>query len=129
MLFQSRKLVKVIASLFCFLCILPAFSQEDSDWYWDKPISQIAFEGLKSIKKSELTGITNNFIGKPFTEEVYNDLLDRLYSLAYFEEVEPFAKHDQKNPGKVLLVFQVKEHPVISEIVFKRNKKIRNNKT
>ena len=127
MLFQSRKLVKVIASLFCFLCILPAFSQEDSDWYWDKPISQIAFEGLKSIKKSELTGITNNFIGKPFTEEVYNDLLDRLYSLAYFEEVEPFAKHDQKNPGKVLLVFQVKEHPVISEIVFKGNKKIRNN--
>ncbi|MBQ5878287.1 MAG: outer membrane protein assembly factor BamA, partial [Treponema sp.] len=127
MLFQSRKLVKVIASLICFLCILPAFSQEDSDWYWDKPISQIAFEGLKSIKKSELTGITNNFIGKPFTEEVYNDLLDRLYSLAYFEEVEPFAKHDQKNPGKVLLVFQVKEHPVISEIVFKGNKKIRNN--
>lgn len=128
MLFSNKKkLLKLVVSMIFSVLILPAFSQESSDWFWNKPISEINFEGLRSVKKSELTGVTNSFIGKAFTEEVYNDLLDRLYSLAYFQEVEPFAKHDPKNNDKVLLVFQVKEHPVISEIVFKGNKKIRNN--
>ncbi len=98
--------------------------EEDSDWYWNQPVTKIEFDGLKTIKKSELTGITGSFVGKPFTEELYNDILDKLYSLDLFEDIEPYAKHD-KNPDNVLLVFKVKEFPIISKITFKGNKKIR----
>ena len=113
--------------LACVFCSVSAFSQENSDWYVGKTISQISFEGLRSVKKSEVSGVTGSFIGKTFEDSLYNDILDRLYALGYFEDIEPYAKHDPKSPDKMILVFTVKEHAVISSIEFKGNKKIRNN--
>ena len=113
--------------LACAFCSVSAFSQENSDWYVGKTISQISFEGLRSVKKSEVSGVTGSFIGKTFEDSLYNDILDRLYALGYFEDIEPYAKHDPKSPDKMILVFTVKEHAVISSIEFKGNKKIRNN--
>ena len=101
--------------------------EEDSDWFWDKTISQISFEGLNTVKKSDVAGITSVFIGKKFNDETYNDILDRLYSLAYFDEIEPYAKHDPRDSEKIYLVFNVKERATIAEIEFKGNRKIRNN--
>ena len=120
-----RKIVCVF--LACVFCSVSAFSQENSDWYVGKTISQISFEGLRSVKKSEVSGVTGSFIGKTFEDSLYNDILDRLYALGYFEDIEPYAKHDPKSPDKMILVFTVKEHAVISSIEFKGNKKIRNN--
>ena len=117
----------LIAFLLCFVCSFVTAQEDDSDWFWGKNISEVSFEGLRGVKRSELTGITNNFVGKAFTEELFNEALDKLYALAYFEEIEPYAKHDPRSRERVILVFSVKEHPVISSISFIGNKKIRNN--
>ena len=100
--------------------------EEDEDWFWDKTITKIEFEGLRHVKKSELVGITSSFIDKPFTQDVYSDLLDRLYALDFFEDIVPYAKHDTKNYDDVLLVFLVTENPIIRSINFSGNVKIRN---
>ena len=34
--------------------------EEDEDWFWDKTITKIEFEGLRHVKKSELVGITSS---------------------------------------------------------------------
>ena len=47
--------------LACAFCSVSAFSQENSDWYIGKTISQISFEGLRSVKKSEVSGVTGSF--------------------------------------------------------------------
>lgn len=127
MFLKNRKLLQLLA----FVCVIftataGAFAGDD-DWFWGKPISQINFQGLRSVKKSDVMGVVNSFIGKDFSDSVYNEMLDRLYALAYFEEVEPFAKHDPRDKDKVLIVFSVKEHPQISSVTFRGNKKIRNN--
>ena len=123
------KKIRLLLLAFLFVLIaFPSFSQADNEnWFWGKQVSDISFEGLKSVKKSEVTGITNSFIGKTFDEDFYNNILDRLYALAYFEDIEPYAKHDPKNADKIHLVFTVREHAVVSSIDFKGNKKIRNN--
>ena len=123
------KKIKILLSVFLFFSVAAVFAQnsDDSDWFWGKTVSEISFEGLRSVKKSEVSGVTNSFIGKVFDEKFYNDILDRLYALGYFEDIEPYAKHDSKNPEKVNLVFTVKEHAVVASIQFKGNKKIRNN--
>ena len=108
-----------------FATVFSAFSQ-DSEWYWEQPISKIDYTGLKNVKKSELQGISSSFIGQPFTTDTYNELLDRLYSLDFFEDITPYAKHDGGKDNKVLLVFEVVERPVIAEINFVGNRKIRN---
>ncbi|MCR4953320.1 MAG: outer membrane protein assembly factor BamA [Treponema sp.] len=102
------------------------FAQESDDWYVDQPITKIDFEGLRNVKKSDLNGVTSYYLNKPFTDDNYNDLLDRLYALDLFEDIEPYAKHESKNNNNVMLVFVVKERPVISSISFSGNKKIRN---
>lgn len=123
-----KKIRILIVSALVFLSTIPVFSQsDDSDWFWGKVVSEISFEGLKSVKRSDVSGVTNNFIGKVFDEQFYNDVLDRLYALAYFEDIEPYAKHDLRNPEKVHLVFTVKEHAVVSAINFRGNRKVRNN--
>ncbi|MGP1458139.1 MAG: outer membrane protein assembly factor BamA [Treponema sp.] len=121
---KSNKIVPLLCAVLCAAAVLHA-EEESADWFWNKPIADISFEGLKSVKKSELTGVTNGFIGKNFTQEVYDQILDRLYGLSYFEDINPYAKHNKRNPEKINLVFQVTEYPSISSIEFKGNKKIR----
>lgn len=117
---------RFLSLVLIILCTFTAFSQEDdSDWFWGHPISKIEFEGLKAIKKSELTGITGTLIGQPFTEELYVEMIDKLNELDYFEDIEPYANHD-KDPDKILLVFKVKEYPSIYKIEFSGNQKLRN---
>ncbi len=117
---------KVLAVL-CFLFVsVFALSAQSEDWYWNQPISKIDFNGLKNVKKSELNGVTSSFLGSPFTDDVYNELLDRLYSLEFFEDITPYAKHVSSDSSDVLLVFEVVERPIIKNINFIGNHKIRN---
>ena len=120
---MHRKFCALIVLL--FVTVFSAFSQ-DSEWYWDQPISKIDFNGLKNVKKSELQGITSAFVGQPFTADTYNEILDRLYSLDFFDDITPYARHASKDDSKVLLVFEVVERPVITAINFIGNRKIRN---
>ena len=115
-----------LSILISFLIITGAYAQtEDSDWFYGHTVTKVEFEGLKTVKKAELTGVSSSFIGQPFTDELFSDILDKLYSLDFFEDIEPYAKHD-KNPDNVLLVFKVTEFPLISKIEFRGNHKIRN---
>lgn len=115
-----------LSIMILFTAALGLFAQtDDSDWFWDHTITKIEFEGLKTVKKSEITGVTSSFIGQAFTEELYGDILDKLYALDLFEDIEPYARHD-KNPENILLVFRVTEYPQVSKIEFLGNNKIRN---
>ena len=117
---------KLLSIFFIIFCVFGAFAQEeDSDWFWNHPISKIEFEGLKIIKKSEITGVVSSYVGQPFTEEAYSEMIDKLDELEFFEEVEPYVTHD-KDPEKVLLVFKVTEFPAVAKIEFTGNQKIRN---
>ncbi len=117
---------KVSAFLFFVLIAVFSIHAQSGEWYWEQPISKIDFSGLNNVKKSELQGVISAYINQPFTDSVYNDLLDRLYSLDYFEDITPYAKHDPRDENSVLLVFEVVERPVVKTINFVGNKKIRN---
>ena len=121
---MRRKLLSIFLILFC---ISGAFAQEedDSDWFWNQPIGKIEFEGLKIIKKSEITGVVSSYVGQPFTEDSYSEMIDKLNELDFFEDIEPYVTHD-KDPQKVLLVFKVTEFPAVAKIDFVGNQKIRN---
>ena len=118
---------KIVLALFVlFSCTFLMSAQDDSEWYWNQPISKIEFDGLKNVKKSELNGIISSFIDQKFTVETYTEVVDRLYALELFEDIVPYAKHASDSDNTVLLVFEVVERPVISAISFTGNKKIRN---
>lgn len=101
-------------------------AQQDDGWFYGKKISRIEYNGLKNVKKTDLASIENEFAFLEFSDEVYEDLLDALNSLEYFESFDSYVNPDPKNKNNIILSFDVIERPVISVILFSGNQKIRN---
>ncbi len=98
--------------------------EEGSSWYIDKPIRSIEFEGLTHVEKNELETITDQFIGKKFSESLFMDLHSKLYALNYFERIEPVARKMEGGEA-VQIVFKVSERPIIDKIDIEGNKSVR----
>lgn len=116
---------KLIALLLSLFCLGGVFAEEVDNWYQNKPIRTITFEGLKNVERTELDGLFSSFLGKNFTDELYWDILQKLYALEYFESITPVALPADAERTKVLLQFTVIEKPVIKNIKFTGNKKLR----
>lgn len=123
MFFKSKKMF-FICSAFLLVAVASVFSQED-DWFYGKPVKAVNFEGLVSIKKSDLNAITKRYIGSQFSDELYYDLLSRIGSLDYFESYEMSIEPASADYSGVVLKFTVEENPTIKRILFVGNMKIR----
>ncbi|MDR0496481.1 MAG: outer membrane protein assembly factor BamA, partial [Treponema sp.] len=110
-----------------FLVCFSGFSQQSDDWYQGKPIRRIEFSGLHNVKPTELEGITEPFVNKPFTDDIYWDILGRLYALEYFENISPSAFRADTAGNEVILRFAVVERPTVSRININGNSGVRRN--
>ncbi|MDR1863410.1 MAG: outer membrane protein assembly factor BamA [Treponema sp.] len=114
--------------LVCILVIVVTFSgfaQQSEEWYQGKPIREIVFDGLKNVKTSELEGITEPYIGRTFSDQVYWDILGSLYALEYFETIYPTAIRADSLGSEVVIRFTVTERPIVSRINFAGNSGLR----
>lgn len=120
----ARRLIfsLMVAFLQAVVFVSPLSAQ--SDWYYGKPIKKVVFEGLDNIKAGDLEGVTSSFVGKEFSDEVFSDLLNRVFALNYFDEVTPQALGDSKKES-VTIKLTVVEFPIISDLKFEGNNKIR----
>lgn len=116
---------KFIVAGLLVIAALTNLSAEDDDWFWNRKIAEVDYEGLNNVKKSNLTAVSSSYEDKEFTEELYAEMLDRLYALDYFEDIVPYVKH-ARNPEKIRIVFQVVERPVVGKIEFNGNSQLRN---
>jgi len=123
-----RYVLLISLSIIVFSVIaFPAFGQQSDEWYQGKPIRRIVFDGLLHVSSSELEGITEQYINKPFNDETYWDILGRLYALEYFENITPVAVRADSQGSEVILRFTVVERPTISRINFSGNSGIKRN--
>jgi outer membrane protein insertion porin family len=101
------------------------FSQDSSGWYLGKPITNITFSGLKNVKMADLDGVIEPYIGQPFTDERFYELLGALYALEFFEEITPAPLPADIARSGVVVRFTVVERPVVSQIRFSGNAGLR----
>jgi outer membrane protein insertion porin family len=101
------------------------FPQESGEWYQGKPIRNIVFEGLRHVDASELEGITEPYIGRGFSDDIFWELQGRLYSLEYFELISPSAVPADPLGSEVIIRFMVVERPIVSRINFVGNNTLR----
>jgi outer membrane protein insertion porin family len=116
---------KLFALLFLLFSLSGIFAQTNTDWYQTKPIRSITFEGLKNVTRSELDGLFSSYLGKKFTDDLYMEVLQKLYALDYFTEITPVALPADADRTSVILKFTVIEKPVIKKIQFIGNNRIR----
>nr|WP_315442667.1 outer membrane protein assembly factor BamA [uncultured Treponema sp.] len=116
-----KKVIAVTALMlsFCFL-----WAQAPDNWYENKPISSIVFQGLNSVSKTEMDGIFDSFKGKPFSDATYSEILQKLYALDYFSNIIPKAVPADIDYQYVRLEFEVTEKPVVTLIKVTGNHQI-----
>jgi len=110
---------------FLLIGTLTVAAQEDPDWYQNKPIVDIRFSGLKTVSETELNGIVRTYIAQNFNDAVSWEIQGKLYALEYFDLILPQAIPGDDNNNTVILEFQVKEKPVVNEILFIGNNRVR----
>lgn len=114
------------ALIFLSVLTFSAIAQTgDADWFWNKPIASVRWEGLKKADRKELDTIVSGYISKPFTEELWLELQAKLYELDWFESIEPQAVPADEAKSKLVLRFVVKEKPAIASIKVEGNSGIR----
>jgi outer membrane protein insertion porin family len=91
-------------------------SQEDYDWYYGRPISNIIFSGLRNISHHELDAIMFSYRGRIFNELLFDEILGRLYALDCFSSIEPSAQRANPEGTEVIIRFNVVEKPIISRV-------------
>ena len=112
------------------VCILSAVcallpAQSESDWYYGKEIRNIRFVGLKAVKSADIDAVVSPFIGQNFSDELYTEILNKIYALEYFEEVTPLALPADSENKTVIIQFTVIERPVVKKLSFSGNSRLR----
>lgn len=116
--------------LFSFSFFIPStsYAQTDSvesDWFYGKRIKKITFKGLSNLSERDLDGVVSGFIGKEFSDEIFSNLMDKINTLEYFDDINPEALPGDSKNKTVEVVFNVKERPIIRKISVSGNKEIR----
>lgn len=118
---RKNSIIVFWSILLTFITCIGLFAQDDSSWFYDKPISKIVFEGLVHVNREEVSSITHQYLGKDFTDSLYSELITKIYALELFEDIIPEAIPANEEKKSVILKFTVKELPVITKINFKGN--------
>lgn len=122
---MNKKYV-LLSFLLLFVCLFGAFTQDDDTWYYGKPIRDVKFEGLENVALADVTAVTNRYIGKEFSDELYAELISKIFALEFFtDDIEPIALAADEKKDAVILKFKVTELPIISKIEYKGNNTIR----
>lgn len=113
-----------------FICLLLSISvsgfSQDSEWYYGKPIKNIFFDGLVTIKNSDVTSVTNQYLGFPFSDDLYTELLSKVYALEFFnDDISTEALPADAQKTAVIIRFKVTENPVLSKVSFTGNSQIK----
>jgi len=112
--------------------IVPSWAQTGTgnaaadSWYLGKPIIDIRFEGLVTVSRSDIDGVIKPYLGRPFTDELFQDLQSALYALDFFQGlIVPTALKGNEASTQVVLLFKVQEKPLVDELVFDGNSRLR----
>ncbi|MFW5800787.1 MAG: outer membrane protein assembly factor BamA [Spirochaeta sp.] len=111
--------------LLCLPLALSAQEDDNTEWYQNKPIADITFSGLRNVDRNDLSGITEDYIGEPFSDSRFLELQQRLYALDFFTQIIANAQRADPDGNEVVIEFTVEERPVVSEVVFEGNRQIR----
>lgn len=116
-----KKGIAVAVFMVAACCV---WAETPDNWYENKPIKSIVFNGLQSVSSTEMSGIFDSFKGKPFSDTVYSEILQKLYALDYFSNIVPKAVPVDMDYQYVRLEFEVTEKPVIAQIKITGNYRI-----
>ncbi len=113
----------VVIFIYCFFLISTAtFGAENLGIKKDLfVVNEIRIDGIKKVEKEAILEKIVIKIGQTLDNYTLRRDLQRIYEMKYFESVEA---NREISAGKNILVFKVKEKPLISKVTFQGNNEI-----
>ena len=95
------------------------------EWFWNKPIASVQWDGIKKANRNELDALLRTYIGKPFTQDLWLEMQSKLYELDWFDSIEPQAVSPNDSKEQLILRFVVKEKPSVLSVRVSGNSGVR----
>ena len=109
---------KLILALILTLAVLFTATAADA-WYYNMEISEFSYSGVINIKESDINDALYVYRYKPFTNELFAELQEKLYAI---DGVDFFTADAEKTEaGELRIVFEFYEIPMISAINYEGN--------
>lgn len=116
----------LLSVLIAVLGTATVWSQQSSDWFINKPIRAIRFDGLQNVQSKDVEPIIRQYRNQLFTEELWVRMLAAVYGLDFFTDIAPEAQPGDPQNQSVIIVFKVVERPAVGKILIEGNQGIRN---
>lgn len=119
-------MVRKFLSVICAVLILASFPvfaapedvTEQPGWWIGLPIVKFNYEGLQNVPVSTVDDITYPYLGREFSDSLFNELQANLYASDYFSHFEAEALPGGESNTQLEILFRFSELPQVSEIVF-----------
>ena len=110
-----------------FLVFIVFLAFGSSSWAQssENRIQRIQVEGNRHIDRQAIIGTLSIQAGNPFSQEQVREQIQNIYSMGFFEEVDVST---QLIADEVVVVFQVKEKPFTTEVVYDGNDELSDEK-
>ena len=118
-----RKILLAMAFIAAFSLL--GAQETTEEWFWDKPIASVQWEGIRKANRNELDALLRNYIGKPFTQDLWLEMQSKLYELDWFESIEPQAIPQDDTRTQLVLRFLIIEKPSVLSVRVKGNAGLR----
>ncbi|MDP8259367.1 MAG: outer membrane protein assembly factor BamA [Candidatus Aadella gelida] len=117
---RKKMLCMIVIIMVSVFCSVSVFAQ--SSGTQQKKISAIKITGNSAVSTATVLSRLKLKPGDPFEESALNKELKRLYSTGYFSDVFVETKD---NPEGVVIMFTVLEKPIIKDVEFRGNAKLK----
>jgi outer membrane protein insertion porin family len=110
-----------------FLVFIVFLAFGSSSWAQssENRIQRIQVEGNRHIDRQAIIGTLSIQAGNPFSQEQVREQIQNIYSMGFFEKVDVST---QLIADEVVVVFQVKEKPFTTEVVYDGNDELSDEK-
>jgi outer membrane protein insertion porin family len=117
--------ILVVVCLGILACVHPLWAQQGQGPTGPQyVITRIDFIGNRRIQSDTLRARIFSRAGDPYSEEAVRRDFQALWNTQFFEDVRLEVEDDPKQPDGKIVIFYLKERPIIRRIEYKGNKSI-----
>lgn len=121
---ESRRLfLSIIVLLTMSLALLSGSDNEP--WYYGKRIAQFTNHNLVHVKESTILDLQYGYLGKPFTDALFDELQSKLYDLDSFLYFLADANRTGEGDNELAIDFTFYEKPYITGVTIEGNSGIK----
>ena len=101
------------------------FATDNAPWYMGRRIASFSNKGLVNADENVILDIQFKYLGKPFTDQLFNELQGELYGLEYFLYFLAEAERTGEGNNELRISFDFFELPYIKTVVIEGNRGIK----